>query len=102
MSAPTATRAPTPIAARAGAILAAILVLGCQAAAVQPRSSSPAATNGTGSVAPTATPGSAPGISIPEPGSAATTPAPPAPTCAAEVHTAEKLPLDLLLLVDAS
>src|SRR5262245_33512162 len=41
-----------------------------------------------------------PGLSIPDAGPAAPPPAPE--TCASEVHTATKLPLDLLLLVDAS
>jgi hypothetical protein len=53
-----------------------------------------------GSPAPT---GGVPGLNLPDagPGGANPTP-PPAMTCATDVHRAEKVPLDLLLLVDTS
>ncbi len=41
-------------------------------------------------------------FSIPDAGAPSGAPVPPVATCAREVHTAEKVPLDLVLLVDAS
>lgn len=80
-----------------------LTVAACQSAKVS-SSDSPGAPNGAtpgGGGNGNGAPGATPGVALPDAG-------PPAPapgamqTCASEVHAADKVPVDLLLLVDAS
>ena len=84
-------------------VAACALLLACQPPAVQPAQGSPgsggAAGGSSGSGGTTMPPGAAP-QALPDAG--AVLPPGPSPTCATEVHTAERLPVDLLLLVDVS
>jgi hypothetical protein len=75
----------------------------CNSAAVQPRAGNGAGGSGPvpNTAVPSPPPSTDPGLAIPDAGAPAATP-PPAEACATEFHRAEQLPLDLLLLVDAS
>src|SRR6185436_1726429 len=98
------SRARTILPAMRSLVAAWALVLACQPPAVQPAPGGPASGNagnagggsGSGGTTP---PGAAP---QPLPDAGAILPPAPGPTCATEAHTAERLPVDLLLLVDVS
>jgi hypothetical protein len=85
--------------------LTVIALAACSPAAVQPR----AGNGGMGGPppntdvpSPTSTPATDPNLAIPDAGAPMAPPTAPPQACATDVHRAEQLPLDLLLLVDAS
>jgi hypothetical protein len=92
--------------------LAVVLAAAVLGAACQPAKVSGGGATGGAGPSPAGGGGAAPGgggggagpnLNLPDAAPSGPPPAPPAPgTCAAEVHTAEKVPLDLLLLVDTS
>ena len=91
---------------------AALAAAACQPAKVTSEGSAggsgggPGLTGGSGpggSGSGPSTTGGAPGLVLPDAGPGGANPAPPpTTTCATDVHRAEKVPLDLLLLVDTS
>ncbi len=77
---------------------------GCRAASVEgglEPALAPGPPGPGGGAAGGGAPASGPGLVLPEPGPGAGAP-PAVGTCASEVHTAERAPVDLLLLVDTS
>jgi Mg-chelatase subunit ChlD len=86
-------------------VIGAALAAGCGKPAVMPIEPGAPGLAGSagGRVGVPATNGPPPSFSLPDGGTAsAPAPAPPERTCAEEVHQAENVPLDLLLVVDAS
>jgi hypothetical protein len=89
----------SPVGVRLGAPALLALTLGCQTPAVRP-SSPPSHPAADAAAAPVSPPG---GFGLPPATDGGGAPPPPATqTCAREMHAAERVPVDLVLLVDAS